>query len=177
MRTHTERVFEVPVTPEQLWPLVQQLGFEDRLTPIKLWQQIPNPRALTSAQFPAAAITSPGLADRPDRRSFGYDTKWRVAVGIFDRGDNHDNTAWRTRTWAALVRGVMVRNPSVGGVASSLRWISEDYAERSERESARTLGGCAVGFDIGVTNVVDLSALDPAVRTTQSDLAVNPPQE
>lgn len=160
--------------------LIEQLGLDEELAPIsggalgvKTWQQVPDLKALVPASFPAGAITSPGLADRPTRKPGGaYDAVWRIAVGIYDRGRDHAETARRARTWGALVRAVMLANPSVGGLASGLRWAGEDYGQTREREAARTLGGCAVSFNVGVSNVVDLSALDPEVLTVQTLLDV-----
>lgn len=165
----------------QLFPLVQALGLDEAgFKTVTTWQQVPDLKALSTAAFPAGAITSPGLADKPVRRAGTYDTYdavWRVAIGVYDRGRDHAETADRCRTWAALVRAVVLNNTSLGGLATSMRWVGEELRQRPEQSAARTLGGCAVAFDIGASNVVDLSALDPSVLTAQTSLDVQQPQE
>lgn len=157
-----------------LFPLVKALELDKSLglKEIKEWQQLPDLAAIATAAVPAIGITSPGLTDRPTRRAYGYDATWRVAVGVYERGGSHHETAKRVRTWAALVRTVLTTHTSLGGVATSLRWVGEDYAEHRQRDKARTLGGCAVSLDVGASNVVDLGAINPTVQSTQTDLAV-----
>lgn len=149
-------------------------------TPPGNWDQVPTLEALSSANFPAGAITSPGLTGPPVRRGrwgTGYDVTWRLAVGIYDRGRTYNETASRNRTWAALVRATMLQHPTLGGLVSSLTWVGEEYRQIPGRAAAKTLGGCAVAFDVIVENVVDLSA-DPTVSSAaQPDLTVQPAQE
>jgi hypothetical protein len=125
------------------------------LQPITSWDQLPSPDALTRANLPAGAITSPGLTALPARRSGGHDATWRIAVGVYERGRDHTETAAKVRDWAAVIRQTVLHHPTLGGVASGVVWIGEEYAERPERSSARTLGGCAVAFDVTARNVID----------------------
>lgn len=127
---------------------------------VRTWQQLPTPEALSSATFPAGAITSPGLTGPPAKSRNGYDATWRLAVAVYDRGTDHADTAGRVRRWAALVRTVLVSSSRLGGLAYSVTWVGEDYAARAEPGSARTLGGCSVAFDVLVRDVVP-SAVPP----------------
>lgn len=152
------------------------------LKPILTWQQVPRPEALSAGRFPAGLVTSPGLSDRPTRRGDGsHDATWRIAVGIADRGTDHQDTANKIRTWAALIRAVGLRNPTLNGLAASCRWVSEEYAERPEKNSARTIGGCVVTFDVHVKNVVDLTDvtgdLAGVVLTTHPSITVRTSEE
>lgn len=167
------------VLTQQLPGLLTELGLTgddvpraDRYEEPKTWAQVPTLEALQAASTPAAAITSTGTVGEPRRSSLGYDATWRIRVGIFDRGHDYDNTAARARTWAALVRAVLVLNPTLGGVATSTRWVGETYRQFPQVGAARTLGGCAVDVDVTARNVIDLGPLDPSVLTTQSDLTV-----
>lgn len=148
------------------------------------WTQVPRLSALSTADLPAGAICTPGWVDVPTRRRFGdYDATWRVVAGVVDRGEDYDDTARRTRLWAGVIRATLVANPSLDGLASSLRLASEvTDGEYNDRAASRTLGGCAVGVDVMVENVVDLTGLDlsgppfvsdpPTVQSTNPSLTI-----
>lgn len=140
---------------------------------VSTWQQVPTVEALTSAVLPAGAITSPGLVEPPRlTRSGGWTATWRLAVGVYARGRDHNETAQHVRDWAAAVRATLLRHPSLGGVVQSLMWAGEDYATLPQRSAARTIGGCAVAFDVTVKDVVQLAPPAPAVAATSSTLSV-----
>lgn len=165
-----------------LWPLVQELGFADPATEpsdpdplrrITVWDQVPTLDALTAAVTPVGGITSPGLVDRPTTRARRIDATWRVVVGVWDRGADYDDTVRRVGLWAALVRAVVLEHPTLGGVAAQTLWAGEEYAEIPQRSAARTLGGCAVAFDVTARDVVNLSAPDdPVVTDPSTDVTV-----
>lgn len=142
-------------------------GSEKAYQKPKTWAQIPRFEVLQTANMPAGAITSTGVVGTPRTRSLGTDATWRISVGVFDRSGDYNTTAHRVRTWAALVRAVMLRNPTLGGVASGVRWVGESYRLAAEKGSARTLGGCQVDFDVDARNVVDLDAW-PLVTSPQA---------
>lgn len=154
----------------------------------KQWDQVPSAEAIETSPLPAGRISSPGLVERPLRVGTwgtGHNATWRVSVGIYDRGRSYDETASRTRTWAALVRATMLAHPTLGGVASSLMWAGEEYRNIARPDAARTFGGCAVAFDVTADNVVDLSVPNPvgststtvSVKSTNTTVSVRPPQE
>lgn len=160
--------------------LAESLG----LKPIQEWQQVPTPEALSTADTPALAIACPGLATPPTKRSTGYDAPWRLVVGVYDRGEDHTDTQARTRKWAAAVRQVLVQHPTLGGVAAGVRWVGEEYAERPERSSARTLGGCAVAVDVTARDVIahepyvspdQPGSVRPVVEATHSTVTIRRP--
>ncbi|HTW17080.1 MAG TPA: hypothetical protein VMF51_18260 [Nocardioides sp.] len=167
------------ILTEQLPELITLLGVTG-FKPVTTWQQVPAIEALTSANFPVGAITSPGLVDRPSKsRGKGWTATWRLAVGIYDRGTDHRDTAARSRKWASYVRTVLLQNRTLGGVAKTVTWAGEEYAQLPQKTAARTLGGCAVAFDIEVENVVDLDAGTawPLVQSTHPHVSVTTPQE
>lgn len=158
----------------QVPPLLVALALDTDLKPLTTWQQVPTMEALSTAKYPAGAITSPGLVKRPTRtRSSGYVAVWRLAVAVYDRGRDHADTAHRARTWASVIRAVMLDNPTVNGVASGVEWVGEDYAQEPGKREARTIGGCAVTFDVTVGNVHDTTPNDrPTVQATRSTVTV-----
>lgn len=166
------------VLDAQLQGLIEALGFD---TPTdgtkayakpKAWAQVPTLSALQAAALPVGAVTSSGTVGKPRKSSLGYDADWRIQVGIFDRGRDYDDTASRARTWAALIRAVLVLNPTLGGVATATTWVGETYRQFPQTSAARTLGGCAVDFDVTARNVLDLGAINPIVLSTPSTLTV-----
>jgi hypothetical protein len=153
------------------------------LPEVKTWQQLPTPQAISAAAVPAGAITSPGLTEPPTKHRDAYEATWRVVVAIYDRGTDHTDTQGKARTWAALIRTVLVQHPRLDGLALRLTWVGEDYALLGERSSARTLAGCFVAVDVTVADVVPAAAppefggspTAPAVITTRSTVSVRPP--
>lgn len=157
--------------------LVGLLELDDAAFPvITEWQQLPTTEALTSANLPAAAVSSPGLTGTPRRNGDGsWDTVWRVDVGIFARGADHSETQERVRTWCALIRTVLLANPSLGGLGQTLSWAGERYALFPQRNTARTFGGGAVSVDVAVDNVADLGlSRGPVVLSTHPSLTIQP---
>lgn len=142
------------VLRERLPALAIRAGLE----PVATWQQVPTIDALTSASVPALAITSPGITEAPKRRAGVYEATWRVAIGIYDRGRDHEATAGRVRTWAAIVRAALTGS-RLGGIAAETTWVGEDYASLPGRDHARTIAGAAVAFDVRVPAA--LGAPDP----------------
>ena len=144
---------------------------------VRDWHQVPTLEALSSANFPAGAITSPGLTGPPAvpsaSRGNRVDATWQIEVGIFDRGTDWNDTAARTRTWAALIRLTLLAHP-FGGAVTNCKWIGESYRQIGQRNSARTIGGCSVLFDITAVDVADPGAasVDPVVLSTASTVTV-----
>lgn len=168
------------VLKEHLQALATSRGLEN----IRTWEQLPTLEALTTANLPAVAVSSPGLTKPAVRRSAGYDATWRIVVGAFARGDSFTETAARVRDWAAVIRQVVLQHPTLGGVATGVEWVGEEYVERPERSTARTLGGCAVVFDVTAHNVIDAEPYvppeqgggkQPAVQSTHSTVTIRRP--
>lgn len=123
------------------------------LAPVTTWQQVPDDRSLSTAQFPAGAITSPGLSADPIMRGGNkYEATWRLAVAVFDRDDDFTATANRTRMWAALVRACLLAHRSLG-IGAQTTWVGEEYAEITGTAASGTLGGCVVTFDVRMSDV------------------------
>lgn len=179
------------VLEEQLHPFVQQL-IENEVPiagevlkvkdfpAIKEWQQVPALQAFNAANFPSAAVTSPGLVTAPVKgQERGYDATWRVLVGVYDRGRDYAETQRKARIWAALVRAVMIQpgNGSLGGIATGVRWAGEELDRIPNKNSARTIGVAVVVLDFKAENVVDLSGLDPVVNSTSVSVTARSRQE
>lgn len=146
---------------------------------VKEWQQVPALQAFNAANFPSAAVTSPGTVSTPQKTGQGYDGTWRVLVGIYDRGADYAQTQRKARVWAALMRAVLLRpgNRSLGGVADGVRWAGEQLDRINNKNSARTIGVAVLSVDVTARNVVDLSGLDPIVTSTSVSVTARSRQE
>lgn len=165
-----------------LRPVVELLGWATDLREVTTWEQVPTLAALTSATFPVGAITSGGLVGDPKRNGDGsYDATWRLAVGVWDRGASYRETARRVRRHAATVRAALAMHRSLGGLAESVTWKTEAYDEIVARDTARTLGGAVVGFNVVVKRVLDPTSLatlpGPPVTSTPTTVTHRPPEE
>jgi hypothetical protein len=141
---------------------------------IKTLQQVPTPQALVSADLPALAITSSGLTRPPKlERSAGlYRVTWGVGVGVYERGRDHDETQAKVRNWIAGVRTTLLTRKSLGGLASDLGWSGEQYALVPNRESARTLAGGAVAFNVTAAVPLTVGAMPLVSTTPTTDVSV-----
>lgn len=150
------------------------------------WVMLPELDADAGEGTPYGVITSPGLGELPtlDFRTGRQDMTWRVAVAVVDRGHDHDSTASATRRWAAAVRAALVRgDPTLGGLASGLRFLVETYGARPAKDQARTLGSCVVTIDVDVDDVLPTGLPagaggpppDPTVQRTRATVSVRRP--
>ncbi|WP_243061147.1 hypothetical protein [Nocardioides sp. SR21] len=165
----------------QLPALIEARGLDDPdgTKPFKMpttWAQIPVLEALQSATFPAAAVTTTGIVGEPRDSRDGIHADWLVRVGIFDRGTDYNDTAFRVREWAALVRAALLHDRTLGGLATGLKLVEETYRNLPQVGAARTLGGCSVGVRVRVKNIADLGELEPgpAVESTHNEVFVRP---
>lgn len=163
--------------------LPEWLAHLSDLSPVTEWLQLPTTQAITAAQYPTGTVVSPGLSGAPVRRTRTVmDATWRVMGTIYDRGPDHTDVQRRARTWAALMRAVLLQHRSLGGLASGLEWIGEEYGVINASNAARTFGACTVSVDVTVEDVVPssappapgLSATGALVTSTASAVSVLP---
>jgi hypothetical protein len=149
LRTAIPQVLELPFVKDRLGDDAK--FYRD----VQTWIQVPTFDAIVAANYPAVAISSPGLVGEPvyKRSTNAWDIVVRVGVGMYDRaGDtSHHSTAARVRNWIAVVRTALLRNTTLGGNAESLKWVGEQYDLLPARAQARTIGAGAIAVDVRVT--------------------------
>jgi hypothetical protein len=153
---------------QHLAETITALGWDtSKYGPVETWQQLPTLPALSAARFPAGAISTPNTQGAPvwSQADRAHRTTWRVAVGIYDRGRDHDDTARRIRNWCAAVRLTVRAHRTLGGVALSTTWAGERYELMPNRDQARTFAGGAVAFDVTAL-VTDTLGVPPLVTQT-----------
>jgi hypothetical protein len=160
------------VQAEHLAETMTLMGYTDQ-GEIRTWQQVPTVQALAAADLPAGAIVASGLVNPPAYRSASrtWETTWRITVGIYARGRDHDETQAHIRRWCAGTRTNVLRHKGLGGLAKSLTWAGEEYAFIPGRESARTIAAGACAFNVTADVTTDLGN-PPRVVQTPTTLSV-----
>jgi hypothetical protein len=118
-------------------------------------------------QLPAVVIVSPGTIGPPELHSGTYDAVYGLVVGVYCSGSTDRATHDLVRLWCAAIRACLVQSPSIGGVASDLRFVDESY-DQVDIEARRSLGAGVCGFEARVNSVVDANA-GPLVGTDPPD--------
>lgn len=164
---------------EHLVTMMTLLGYDDTAyKKIKDWQQLPTLTALSAATLPAGAISTAGLVRPPKQSRDTAEATWRIVVGFYERGRDHDDTQARVRNWCAGIRTTLLARKSLGGLASSLIWSGEEHDILPGREQARTIAAAAVAFDVTATVLTapPAGAL-PVVTSTHLAQTVRPTEE
>lgn len=111
-----------------------------------------------AAQRPAGVIAAPGTVGDPERRGDGsYDALWSLGVGVVVAAATRDAAYTLAGDYAAAIRALFVQQPSLGGLAESLRWIGEDVAE-VEWTTDRSVHAGMQEFQVVIPNVVNSAA-------------------
>lgn len=173
LRTTLPQVLELPEVKAYLGTTAADYR------PITTWEQLPTLAAIATADYPAVAITSPGLVQPPayQRSKDSWETWWRAEVGIFDRAgfddDGHRITQAMVRNWIAWLRTAALRQQTLGGAARAVVWAGEEYDLLPDREQARTIGAgvLALNIKVDVPNTLGLGL--PLVTSTTTQLDVN----
>lgn len=169
------------ILDEHMPQVAAQLGWTngssglDNAGKVRDWKIAPNPESIEAAGTPNGAMFSPGLVNEPRKNGDrSHDAWWQIVAAVYDHGRDYDDTQLRVQRWAALIRAVTLRNPSFGGLVKRTNWVGEEYdVDANGKRAARTLGGCAVAFQVHLENVVDLTTARPVTRTT-STVTVTP---
>lgn len=145
------------------------------LSKVRTWTQVPTQQALQHVDPPVGAIACPGLTGSPSRDEDGWVATWRLVAAVYDHAEDYERTQRASRRWAALIRAVVLDQPTLCGVATTTRWAGEDYALPRE-VAARTLAGCAVAFDVdALAPRLGTGSTPRIIRSTELDVHAVPP--
>lgn len=132
------------------------------LAPPASYEQVADPAVLTPAQTPTVSLSSPGIEGDPRHVGDGiYQATWVCIVELYVRSDtvaSYRAVARTVRVYAAAIRETVMQHASLGGLASAVEWVAEDYAGVANLDDSRTLGGGFVQFNVTVDNVLDINA-------------------
>lgn len=133
------------------------------------WDAVPSQDALESASLPAGAVTVPGLVEDPVRKADHYEGVYRLAVGVYCRGANYTDTKRRAGRWSACLRSCVQANRGLGlppGTVRSVTLRTEVSTVGGRNTASRTLGGCAVQWDVAIPDLMDLLVRPPVDANT-----------
>lgn len=139
-------------------------GFLEGLKAPAVWRQLPSPEAMSTARYPAVAVSSPGLAGAPTRNRDKYSATWRVIVTVWVKADKvatrkpgedaFSLVAAQTREYVKHVRTCLL----AWGEGT---WTDEGYAQVDAYEASGTLGAGFVELAVFVETAADLTDLPP----------------
>lgn len=124
--------------------------------------------------LPLVVVSVPGLsagdaAPRRDGRG-RVSATWSAVVTVAVRGEGYAATLRAAQTYATAVRGALLTHPTLGGLASGVAWVAEEY-DRLAPVDARTIGAAFVQVDVTIPDVlaprpVATDPAPPVVTTT-----------
>jgi len=156
-------------------PVIAALGLASLLETPSLYQQDPEVQALINADFPAVGIASGGTNGEMERqRSSGtWSTAFSVEIIVIDRGYDHDVTQLKARKWATVVKGALLLDESLGGIADGLKPSGESYLPPITSSAAFT-SAVSLTFDIRLERALNVTALREAITSSPTVDAVAP---
>jgi len=127
---------------------------------------VPMPRSITNRdditkypedQLHAIIVISPGLAPiDPAEEGDGFISAWwELGIGVVASAATERDTELVTKMHGALVRTIMLQHGSLGGVASGMRWVDENYDDIIDEDQERSLGASIDLFYVHIDDVVN----------------------
>lgn len=130
------------------------------------WVNDPTQRNFGTGQPAAFLVTVAATVGAPDVQGDGMvRAVWRANVSIQAFGTDWQEAADLTSWYEKCVRWCIQQHRSLGGFSTGSKWIGTSYSSK-DHTSTRTLGIAAIGFDIGVANVINVRR-GPATVPTQ----------
>jgi hypothetical protein len=124
----------------------------------RAWVKSPREQAYVEDQIPAIIIVAGGTNQTPERAGTGLYLAWfELAIGIVVSADNRENTLKLSKDYAAVVRTLILQNPSLGDVAQETRWVEDQYDDGGS-DGRREYAAAIVSFLVGIPDVADDSA-------------------
>lgn len=110
---------------------------------------IPRPRTYTTRnefttfpedQMPICVVISPGIVDRPEAEGNGTYSGWfSLGVGLLCSAKTEEDTNHLSKIYAAAIRGIMLQQSDLGGIASAIEWMDESYDDIPIENQERTI--------------------------------------
>ena len=107
-------------------------------------------------QLPAIVLVCPGLNGQPPKKDGEgyYRATWMLGVGIFVSASTREDTKDLVRFYAAVVRGILVQKPSLGGHTFRTTWLDESYDDNFDYVDTQTISAGQVIFEVEIEGVV-----------------------
>lgn len=123
-------------------------------------------------ELPKVVVISPGLWELPTTpESNGYyRAEWQIAVGVTTAAPTEEKADRMVKMYAAAVRGMMVQNQDLNGLADGVRWLDENYADLPIDDQHANYKAAGVFFAVGVRDTVSWQIRPPMVSEDPSVL-------
>jgi hypothetical protein len=110
-------------------------------------------------QLPACILVVPGTIATPQKRGSGkISVVWKVGIGLAVTGQDKPTTIKLAQLYTTAVRMIILQNPSLGGFATGVTWMREEFTGNIIRaDDARTLAIGVLDFSVTVDANVDVS--------------------
>lgn len=110
-------------------------------------------------QTPAIVVVSAGMEDKPLRLGDGtYIGYWRISIDVTVNAKDADAASKLSKEYIAVIRAILLQQPSMGGFARGLTWMDESYLELPP-SSRRSMTISSISFIVEVANVVNAREL------------------
>ena len=116
--------------PTYLREVERQVGWEDDPLPIPRNYTNRNEfDALPGEELPKVVVISPGTEGRPQHPEGDgyYRAVWRLGIGVATAAQTEEEADRRAKMYGAAVRGIIIQNQNLSGLAIGVAWSSESY--------------------------------------------------
>lgn len=129
----------------------QQTGRERGSLPrIRNWSVMPEFEKWPEDQLPAVLVLSPGLAEAPLPDGTGlYRARFLIGIAVVVSARTLHETRELAALYTAVLRTVLLQQQSLGGFASGVNWLDENYDDLPAVDT-RSLGAGQAIFAVEV---------------------------
>jgi hypothetical protein len=108
-------------------------------------------------QLPACILVVPGITETPRKAGGGkVSAVWKVGIGVAVTSQDKPTTIKLAQLYTSAVRMIILQNPSLGGFATGVTWLREEYTGNIIRaDDTRTLAIGVLDFNVTVDANVD----------------------
>ncbi len=141
------------------------------------WVNEPNWRSIGTGQPAAFLVTVPATVGSPVEQGTGeVMATWRAQVSVQVFGTTWQNAADLTSWYEKAVRWCILQHRGLGDFAQATKWMGTSYSGK-EHSSSRTEGRAVLGFNVVVTDAIEMFRGPKTVPTTAGPPAPDPTVE
>lgn len=109
---------------------------------------------LPGEKFPKIIAISPGLDGGPEADGGGiYRANWQLGIGSIIAANSEPLANMQSKIYGAACRAIMLNYPSLGGIATAVRWTDEQYEDLPVPNQNMLLKSAVVYFSVDCGNV------------------------
>jgi hypothetical protein len=106
-------------------------------------------------QLPVVVVISPGVTGPPRRAGDGRTlASWALSAGVINSAAHIEKVRENALDYVAAIRTLLAQEQTLGGLATAVDWIDEDYIPPFPYGQSRSLFGAQAIFTVTVDDVV-----------------------